>query len=118
MLKALPRADGNPHVFIGQAPGSPISPSVLRKVLERMSRAHITAHGFRSTFADWVSERTSFPDRVREAALAHTIGSKSSRAYARSDLLDERVKLMQAWADFCHGPLVAGEVVPLRKARP
>jgi integrase len=117
LLKALPRADGNPHVFIGQAPGSPISPSVLRKVLERMDRADITAHGFRSSFADWVSERTSFPDRVREAALAHVGGGKTTRAYARSDLLEERVRLMQAWADFSYGAEAAGEVVPMRKAR-
>lgn len=115
LLKGLPRADGNPHVFIGQAPRSPISPSVLRKVLERMARADITTHGFRSSFADWVSERTSFPDRVREAALAHVVVGKTTRAYARSDLIEERVKLMRAWADFCYGP-AAGEVVPMRKA--
>jgi len=77
----------------------------------------ITAHGFRSSFADWVSERTSFPDRVREAALAHLGGGKTTRAYARSDLLEERVRLMQAWADFSYGAEAAGEVVPMRKAR-
>jgi len=119
LLKALPRADGNPHVFIGQTPGSPISPSVLRKVLERMGRDDITAHGFRSTFADWVSECTNFPDRVREAALAHVTGSKSSRSYARSDLFGERTRLMEAWSAFCSTPLAEGAaVLPMRKARP
>ena len=91
---------------------------MLRKVLEPIGRADITAHGFRSSFADWVSERTSFPDRVREAALAHVVGGKTTRAYARSDLIEERVKLMQAWADFCYGPAATGEVVPMRKVRP
>jgi integrase len=84
-----------------------------------MGRDDITAHGFRSTFADWVSECTNFPDRVREAALAHVIGSKSARSYARSDLLAERAKLMSMWADFCYGPPIdAADVVPIRRARP
>ena len=84
-----------------------------------MGRDDITTHGFRSTFADWVSERTSFPDRVREAALAHVTGSKSSRSYARSDLFGERTRLMEAWSAFCSTPLAEGAaVLPMRKARP
>jgi integrase len=79
-------------------------------------REGITPHGFRSSFRDWCSERTAFPHEVCERALAHVTGSKSSRAYARSDLLDERRKLMSAWADFCYSPPAAGEVVPIRKA--
>src|SRR5207248_2702773 len=34
-----------------------------------------TAHGFRSTFAQWAAERTAHPSEVREMALAHTVGS-------------------------------------------
>ena len=33
-------------------------------------------HGFRSTFRDWASERTSFPHELCEMALAHTIGKQ------------------------------------------
>jgi hypothetical protein len=42
-------------------------------------------HGFRSTFKDWSSEMTSFPDHVSEAALAHAVADKARAAYARSD---------------------------------
>ena len=31
----------------------------------------ITVHGFRSTFKDWSSEMTRFPDHVSQAARAH-----------------------------------------------
>lgn len=37
---------------------------------------------------------------VAEAALAHTVGNKVERAYARSDLFDRRRSLMNAWGRF------------------
>ncbi len=38
LLEALPRDVNNPHVFIGQRPGSPLSHSALRKLLQQMGR--------------------------------------------------------------------------------
>ena len=38
-----------------------------------------------------------------ESALAHTVGNSVEAAYLRTDLLDQRRPLMQAWADFCTG---------------
>jgi integrase len=64
-------------------------------------RPGITTHGFRSAFADWVTEKTDFPREVREMALAHAVGDKVEEAYRRGDLLDKRRQLMEAWADFC-----------------
>jgi len=60
----------------------------------------ITAHGFRSTFKDWASERTNFPNEISEMALAHTIPNKTEAAYRRGDLLDKRRELMVAWSRF------------------
>ena len=59
-----------------------------------------TPHGMRSSFRDWASERTNTPHAVMEAALAHTIRDKVEAAYARSDLLDKRRVLMDAWARY------------------
>jgi hypothetical protein len=36
-----------------------------------------------------------------EAALAHTVRDKAEAAYARSDLLEKRRPLMDAWAEQC-----------------
>jgi integrase len=44
--------------------------------LLRGKRPDTTVHGFRSSFRDWAAERTSYPNHVAEAALAHTIGDK------------------------------------------
>lgn len=47
-------------------------------------------------------------------ALMHTIAKKAEAAYQRSDLLDKRRKLMEAWAAYC-ASTKSGKVVPLRK---
>ena len=75
-----------------------------------------TAHGFRSTFRDWVSERTGFAGDLAEMQLAHAIESKTEAAYRRNDMLPRRRQLMDAWAQFCEGS-VGGEVVPLHATR-
>ncbi len=58
-----------------------------------------TAHGFRSTFRDWCSEHGYSRD-LAERALAHTVKNKVEAAYHRTDLLDQRRPMMQAWADY------------------
>ena len=67
-------------------------------------------HGLRSSFRDWAAER-GFERDMAEIALAHTVGSTVERAYRRSDMLERRRAMMQAWADYLHGRS-AGTVVP------
>lgn len=61
-----------------------------------------TAHGFRSTFRDWCSEQ-GYPRDLAERALAHLIQNKVEAAYHRTDLLDQRRPMMDAWATFIIG---------------
>jgi integrase len=61
-------------------------------------------HGFRSTFRDWASERTSFPHEVCEMALAHAIPNKAESAYRRGDLFEKRRRLMAEWARHALSP--------------
>ena len=56
-------------------------------------------HGFRSSFRDWCGE-TGVAREVAEACLAHVVGSKVEAAYARSDLFDRRVVVMEGWARY------------------
>lgn len=58
-----------------------------------------TAHGFRSTFRDWCSEHGYSRD-LAERALAHTVKNKVEAAYHRTDLIEQRRPMMQAWADY------------------
>ena len=79
--------------------GRPMADSSLVHALHRLG-IDATMHGFRSSFRDWASERTSAPHAVMEAALAHTIPNKAVAAYARSDLFDKRRDLMERWAAY------------------
>lgn len=61
-----------------------------------------TAHGFRSSFRDWCSEHGYARD-LAERALAHSVSNKVEAAYHRTDLLEQRRPMMQAWANHCTG---------------
>ena len=108
-LDVLTRArglhDGSDLVFPSpRRSGQPLSDMTLTKVLRDTGLAHLaTVHGFRSTFRDWASENTPASHAVMELSLAHRVGSAVEQAYARSDLLDQRRELMEAWNAFANG---------------
>jgi integrase len=104
ILKDMQKIRDGEVVFPGRGREKPLSNMALLKTLERMGRDDITAHGFRSSFRDWASERTSFPREVIEMALAHAIGDKVEAAYRRGDLFEKRRQLMNAWAQFLERP--------------
>lgn len=81
--------------------GEPLSNMAFTMLLRRHAESDAVPHGFRSTFKDWTLEQTSFPWAVVETALAHTLGSATEAAYARSDLFERRRELMEAWAKHC-----------------
>jgi len=66
------------------------------------------------SFRDWAGEATHFPREIAEAALAHTIGDQTERAYRRGDALEKRRKLMEAWAGFCESSAI-GNVLPMKR---
>lgn len=114
LLSALPRIEGTDVVFPGNK-GKPLSDMTLTAVMRRM-KAEAVPHGFRSTFRDWVSERTNYPPELAEMALAHTIGNKVEAAYRRGDMLDRRRQMMAAWAKFCEAlRATGGEVIAMKR---
>jgi len=106
LLGTLP-GDHLPDDYLFPGMRGPLSDMSLTAVLRRMKVA-ATAHGFRSTFRDWVSEHTEYSSEVAEMALSHAIGDKVEAAYRRGDLLAKRVALMTDWASFLAGPRRAG----------
>jgi integrase len=99
ILKALPRESD--FVFPGGRKGSALSNMAMSEMLKRMKRLDITVHGFRSSFRDWVAEKTSYANIVAEMALAHAIDDKTEAAYRRGELITKRTRLMADWARFC-----------------
>ncbi len=96
-------------------PGKPMSDMALLVLVKRLAGEGLTTHGFRSTFRDWASERTTYPREVAEAALAHVVGDKVEAAYRRGDLFEKRRRLMNDWEKFCFTPSTKGaQVLRLR----
>jgi integrase len=90
------------YVFPNRSNGKPMSNAGMSSVLKRLGRTDITVHGFRSTFRDYVAEKTNTSERTAEAALAHKLKDASEAAYQRGDLIEKREILMQTWANYCY----------------
>ena len=71
------------------------------------------SHGFRTSFRTWTQEKTNYPNEVAEAALSHKLQDKAEAAYARSDLLEKRREMMQAWCDYILNP--KAKVISIRR---
>ncbi|ATX66237.1 tyrosine-type recombinase/integrase [Roseinatronobacter bogoriensis] len=131
LLEALPKAQGSDLVFWAPKGGA-LSDATLAKVMRTIHEADQKAggkgyvdaatgeaavpHGLRSCFRSWVAERTGFDADMAEIALFHKVGSKVQQAYDRSDQVDKRRGMMQAWGDFLNGRQ-AEKVVQLQGAR-
>lgn len=80
-------------------PGVPFNYYALSSVLRNTGlAARTTVHGFRSSFRDWCAE-TGQPREIAEAALAHVVTGVEG-AYFRSDLLERRRAVMEAWGRY------------------
>ena len=101
LLNELTPNEDEDLVFLGAKPGKQISDMTLGAVLKRMDCTTITTHGFRSTFRDWCSEKTTYSNEVVEMALAHAIKNATEAAYRRGDVLEKRRALMNDWATYC-----------------
>ena len=99
-------------IFPSPMKPAPMSDMTLTKVLRTTGLAErATVHGFRSSFRDWAGECTNTAHAVMELSLAHAVGSAVEQAYARSDLLAKRRRLMDQWATYITG--VEADVVQL-----
>ncbi len=113
ILSTLP-SEGE-FVFPGRQPETALSNMAMLQMLKKMGRGDLTTHGFRSTFRDWSAEQTAYPHELLEMALAHIVSDKTVAAYARSDMLEKRRKLMADWAAYCQmPPQKSASVVPIR----
>nr|WP_306263985.1 tyrosine-type recombinase/integrase [Pararhizobium sp. IMCC3301] len=81
-----------------------LSENAFNSSLRRMgyTKEEVTAHGFRVTASTILNTRGYNPD-VIEAALAHQDKNAIRRTYNRSTYWDQRMLLMQDWADLVDG---------------
>ena len=73
------------------------------------------AHGFRSTFRTWGQEQQRFSEEALELSLKHcdTVGCRA--AYARSQLLAERFRVLEAFSKWSTGVNIDDNVTAINK---
>jgi integrase len=97
------RADGR-YVFFGYRRDRPLADRSMRTLLQKTLGRSETVHGFRASLRNWIGEhKSNFDFAAAEMCLAHLVGTKVTRAYLRTDLLDKRREILDAWADYCAG---------------
>lgn len=102
-LRDLLGADPAALIFPSMKRGKMLSDVGITKAF-RLAGGTDTLHGTaRSSFRDWVAEKTSFPGEWAEAALAHALPNKVEAAYRRTKFIEQRRTLMAAWADYLDG---------------
>lgn len=79
----------------------PLSDNALNAALRRMgfTKVEATAHGFRASASTLLNESGKWSVDAIERQLAHKDADAVRRAYHRGDHWEERVQMMQWWAD-------------------
>lgn len=82
----------------------PISDNTINAALRRLgySSEEMVGHGFRSMASTCLNEQGWHPDLI-ELQLAHAERNKVRAAYNKAQRLEDRRRMMQAWADYLQG---------------
>jgi integrase len=94
-----------------------MSESTLNAALRRLGYSvdQATAHGFRATASTLLNETGLWSADAIERELAHVEANDVRRAYARGAHWDERVKMMDWWANYLDQLKTAGRATQTDK---
>ncbi|MFL9908472.1 tyrosine-type recombinase/integrase [Paraburkholderia sp. RL17-337-BIB-A] len=104
------------YVFPGRDPKKAMSEAAVNAALRRMgfdTKTEITGHGFRAMARTILHEQLRFPAEVIEHQLAHKVADSLGTAYNRTKFIVDRIKMMQAWADYLDALRNDTNVVPI-----
>ena len=92
----------SPYVFPNARDAKrPMSNVAIKAALDRTGYGgKMTAHGFRAMARTLLQEELKFPVHLIEMQLGHRVADMHGRAYNRTEFLDDRRSMMQAWADY------------------
>ena len=99
-MEILNEASGNGSVYVFPSPqtGKPLNSSGFQKLMKTQS-LDCSPHGYRTSFAVWAVEN-DYGVTLADLALSHPVGNKITRAYVRTDALEQRRPMMEAWSDY------------------
>ena len=101
ILQNMREIGGRTFIFNSYAnPKNPMSSETVNRVLNRNGYKDIlTAHGLRSIVRTYLAKQ-NVERNTAEAVLSHKIKDRLERTYNRSDYFEERIPVMQMWADY------------------
>lgn len=96
--------------------GRPMSDGTVRTALKTLGydSGVMSAHGFRTTASTLLNEQGGSPDAI-ERQLCHMPKDQVRAAYNRTQYLDERRRMMQAWADYLDALKAGAKVIPFQR---
>jgi len=94
----------------------PMSEAAVLAALRRMGfdGDTMTGHGFRAMARTILDEVLGFRPDYIEHQLAHAVRDPLGRAYNRTQHLNERKRMMQAWADYLDGLREGATIIPFK----
>lgn len=90
------------HIFPSRSnPRNHMSNNTILVALGRMGYHGVhTGHGFRALAMSTIKEKLKYRHEVVDRQLAHAPRNQIDKAYDRAKYLDERIVMMQKWADY------------------
>lgn len=114
LLEVKPITGKFEHVFVtSHGRPKPMSESTTTNALKRIidpatgepyGTGFMTSHGFRHTASTLLNERGYSPDAI-ELQLSHINKDRIRATYNKAQLMDERTRMMQDWANFIYSLL-------------
>lgn len=79
----------------------PMSNVAIKAALDRMGYGgKMTAHGFRAMARTLLQEELKYSVHLIEMQLGHRVADMHGRAYNRTEFIDDRREMMQAWSNY------------------
>ncbi len=89
-----------------------MSNNTILMALDRMGyRGKMTGHGFRALAMSTIMEKLGYRHEIPDIQLAHAKKGDVNRAYDRAKFLEERIMMMQRWADYLDNIVKGGTVL-------
>jgi len=104
------------YVFGVRAGSRPLSEGTVNQALKSLGYSNevIQPHGFRHTAATMLAEMSWNTDAI-DRQLAHKEQGVKG-VYQKAQYLEERTRMMQAWADYADGLKLGAQIIPIKAA--
>jgi integrase len=112
-LEAITFEDPNSYIFPSAGKYGVLAENTLRLALHRLG-FKVTVHGMRSLITNVLNEKGFNRDAI-ERQLDHQEPNRVRASYLRSDFMEERIQMMQWFADWCAQTQTPNNVVTLKR---